>query len=260
MGIDKPFHRCVRAGPENNYAGVSSWQYIHDPEYAKAPAQFIRAYLLIQKDLERLFEYIEPSDACLEAHSFRTHELLMRACIEIEANFKAILAENLYSPDPTKNDSSNYNMRVYRKIERSHRLSSYRVSLPIWNGSARTMKPFAAWADSSSEQHLTWYRAYNKSKHDRQVAFQTANFESLVSAVAGLLVVLSAQFLQEDFSAGATSLSISGYDYHELEPAIGGLFRIGFPTDWPDHETYEFDWGTLKKQPDKFQKINYNAL
>ncbi|MGD1888274.1 MAG: hypothetical protein ACFB01_14345 [Cohaesibacteraceae bacterium] len=257
MGIDRPFHRCVRAGAGNKYSGFSSWGYILDAGYAKSPAQYVRAYLLIQRDLERLFEYIEPSDNCLGTHSFRTHELLMRACIEVEANFKAILAENVYTPTPNKSESSNYNMTIYRKIERTHRLSSYKVSLPIWHGSAGVFRPFEAWANGGSPE---WYKAYNHSKHDRLAAFKEASFESLVSAVAGLLVVLSSQFRQEDFHAGATSLSLEGLDYHEMEPAIGELFRIEFPSDWPEDEVYAFDWEALKNHPDRFQKLDYDAL
>jgi len=33
--------------------------------------------LLIQNDLQRIFEFIEPSDDNLDTHSFRIHELFM---------------------------------------------------------------------------------------------------------------------------------------------------------------------------------------
>jgi hypothetical protein len=34
-------------------------------------------------------DYVEPADQNLNTYSFRIHELLMRACIEVEANCKA---------------------------------------------------------------------------------------------------------------------------------------------------------------------------
>jgi hypothetical protein len=55
-------------------------------------------------------------------------------------------------------------------------------------------------------------------------------------AVAGLLVLISSQFRNEDFTAGSEALAISGYDYHPMEPSIGSLFRIKYPDDWTDDE------------------------
>ena len=71
--------------------------YILDPDYAKSPEHYVRSFLLIQEDILRLFQFIEPSDINLQTYSFRIHELYMRICIEIEANFKAIFDENKYS-------------------------------------------------------------------------------------------------------------------------------------------------------------------
>ena len=83
---------------------------------------------------------------------------------------------------------------------------------------------------------------------------------TLVTAVAGLLVLMTAQFMTEDFSAGADQLLAEGHDYHELEPALGSLFRIKYPDDWSDDEIYEFDWTALSKEEVRFAKFDYNAL
>jgi hypothetical protein len=64
------------------------------PDYAKTPEQYIRAFKILQKDFIELFDYIEPADRNNPAYSYRTHALLMRVCIEIDANFKAIFVEN----------------------------------------------------------------------------------------------------------------------------------------------------------------------
>ena len=82
----------------------------------------------------------------------------------------------------------------------------------------------------------------------------------LVTAVAGLLVLMTAQFKTEDFSAGSDRLIASGYDYHELEPALGSLFRIKYPDDWSDDEIYDFDWTELSKEETRFVRFDYNAL
>lgn len=214
-------------------------------------------FSLIQSDLKKLFEYIEPSEESSKAYSYRIHELLIRTCIEVEANFKAILVENNYSPTFNNSGKPKFNISVYKKINISHHLSSYEVLLPIWNGPRKIWKPFEAWATDGS---LAWYQAYNTSKHDRHEEFKKATLEALICAVAGLLVILSAQFRSEDFSAGSVALIASGYDYHEMEAALGDFFRIEYPNDWTEAEIYDFDWSRLSKEAVRFQKFDYNRV
>ena len=256
MSLPKPYHRnwrAIKSGPNSGYSG---WAYIIDKQYALLPTHYVRAYELIQADLEKLFEYVEPSPESLQTFSYRIHELLMRTCIELEANFKAILTENIYTPQQDRFGSHIYNMSVYKKVDITHHLSSYEVSLPVWNGPERLFKPFADWKNGRG---LTWYQAYNASKHDRHDEFKKANMEHLLTAVAGLLVVLSSQFCTESFSAGSRGLAV-GYEYHEMEAAIGSLFRIKFPDDWPDAEMYDFDWSKLSAQSDRFAKFDYDKI
>ena len=150
-------------------------------------------------------------------------------------------------------------------MDATHHLSSYEVILPIWNGTPPILKPFERWKPGRGlPDHggtsLPWYQAYNASKHDRQDEFKKANFENLVIAVAGLLVLISSQFRDRDFTAGPQALAISGYDYHEMEASTGSLFRIKYPDDWGDAELYEFDWTVLKNQKDRFGKIDFDAI
>ncbi len=252
MSIAKPFHRMVRGHKQSANSGYSSWAYIRDKHYAKAASHYVRAFSIIQSDLQKLFEYIEPDDDSLGTYSYRVHELLMRTCIEIEANFKAILNENHCSVAPHKQ-----NMSIYEKVNTTHHLSSYEVILPIWNGSPRIWKPYESW---TAGKPLPWYQAYNASKHDRQEEFKQANFHALMLSVSGLLVLLSSQFRTEDFSAGGDALGLAGDEYHEMEPAIGSLFRIKFPEDWAEEDLYDFDWSVLKLSTDRFAKFDYDAL
>lgn len=253
MSLKKPYHRNFRGMKQGPNAGYSQWAYIIDKAYAKEPTHYIRPFLIIQRDLERLFDYIEPSDQCLQAYSYRIHELLMRTCIEIEANFKAILFENKFTAPKGKH----LNMDVYRKINVTHHLSSYKVLLPIWNGGQKEFAPFEPWVHGKP---LPWYQAYNASKHDRHEEFKKANMENLLGAVTGLLVVLTSQFSGQEFSSGGIALEVEGYNYHDGEPSIGSLFRMKYPTDWRDDEMYDFDWSTLSKETDRFEKIDYDQI
>jgi hypothetical protein len=260
MSHAKPFHRNFRAFVNSPNAGYSSWAYIVDRAYAKNPEHYVRAFLLIQSDLQRLFEFVEPADTNLTAYSYRIHELLMRTCIEVEANFKAILKENIFNP--TKSDGSakpetNWNISDYKKVNSTHHLASYKIFIPIWDGTNSCFEPFKAWGGSAG---LTWYQAYNASKHDRQKEFNRANFENLLNAVAGLLVLLSSQFGTEDFSPDSTGLAVTTDTYYSTSPALGGFFHIEFPNDWQESEKYDFDWSQLKVQADRFQKIDYDNI
>lgn len=259
MSIDKPFHRNYRPIITGSNSGYSEWAYILDKEYAKSPVHYVRAFLLIQEDLKKLFEYIEPADINLETYSYRIHALLMQTCIEIEANFKAILRENSYNPVNKKGmpiEEKRWNISNYEIVNKTHHLDSYSVEIPIWNGDNFRPQPFEEWKNQKS---LSWYQAYNQSKHDRQDNFKKANLKNLITAVSGLLVLLSSQFKCEDFFPEDSCLS-SGYSYYSGTAAIGGYFRIEFPNDWIDDEKYNFNWEKLKNNKDRFKKIDYDKL
>src|SRR5205823_2220659 len=104
-----------------------------------------------------------------------------------------------------------------------------------------------------------WYQAFNKSKHDRHVQFKEANLNNLLNSVAGLLVVLSSQFGTQDFSPEEEAIT-NGDGYYSTTPALGGFFHIEFPNDWSDDEKYDFDWNDLKKEANRFQRIDYDHI
>ena len=258
MGIAKPYKRTYRPVNSNfPNAGYSSWAYITDHEYCKSGHSYVRAFILILEDLKRLFEYIEPCPESFNSFSYRIHELFMRTCIEIEANFKAILIENGFEPKKDKYNNPIFNITVYKKVNKSHHLFEYEVGLPQWASSELILfKPFEAWSQDNLQ--LEWYKAYNKSKHDRQDNFKCANLKNLLQAVSGLLCLIHAQFKGEDFSPSDYLLSAGGNDFYEMESSQGGVFRIKEPSNWSSDELYEFDWSKLKNEEDRFQKYNYN--
>jgi len=250
MSVNRPYRRTIRQFTDDEYAEGGRWKYIQHSKFAESPEHYIRAFLLIQKDLQQIFDFVEPADGNLGCYSFRIHEIFLRACVEVEVNCKAILNENGY----TRN--RDLNMTDYKKIEQSHRLSSYSVKLPIWHGSKNERKPFISWSDPSSEKDSPpWYSDYHSIKHDRLANFEKANLENMIDAVSGLVVLLSAQFWTHDFTANAWLLSVGSND--EMESAIGDYFRITFPDDWPDEERYDFDWQQLKTEDDPFQQYPY---
>jgi len=248
--VDRPYRRTCRQFVDGSYTESGRWQYMVHPKFAQSPEHYVRAFLIILKDLQELFDYVEPADKNLECYSYRIHALLLRACVEVEANCKAILKENGYSK------SGDWNMGDYKKIEKTHFLSAYEVKVPNWSGTKAIRLPFSAW---STGDFLLWYNAYNITKHDRHSEFEKATFEQLIDACCGLLVILSAQFGTNDFSPGNTLLAL-GDSGDGMESGIGDYFRIRFPINWPIDLRYNFDWEKLKKEPDPFQTIDYSKV
>ena len=250
MAVTKPYRRICRQFTGGSYSEGGRSQYIEHPKYAKSPEHYVRAFTLLLKDMQELFDYIEPADKNLSCYSYRVHELLLRACVEVEANCKAILTENGYTK------SGDMNMGDYKKINTSHRLSSYEVRMPFWHGPSNIRKPFLPWATGGG---LPWYQAYNATKHDRNQSFDSATFEQTIDAMCGLVVLVSSQFYTYDFGPGDSFLALEG-SRDGMESSIGGYFRIRYPSDWPLDQRYDFDWQTLEQISDPFQEFDYSVV
>lgn len=249
MAINKPYHRIYRPMTD----GKSEWGYLHDRGYAIAPDHYTRSFLIIQKDIKNLFEYIEPADQNLKTYSFEIYQLLLRTATEIEANFKAILMENKYT---AANRSLNIN--TYKKINVSHHLDSYSAELPIWTGEKKLYTPFESWRKG---ENPNWYKAYNLCKHDRVKNLHMANFENLLNAYCGLFILLSAQFGSCSYEPGCVLLSLGDEDnYYKGEFGIGDYLIIHRPNNWTENDYYDFDWDRLDGREDRFNKFDYDIL
>ncbi|WLA39753.1 hypothetical protein QNJ95_44175 [Bradyrhizobium elkanii] len=246
MAVMKPFKRTARPDADGKYHGYG--HYVRHPQYATESVHYVRAFQVLQKDLLELFDYVEPADKNRDCYSYRIHELHTRACIEVEANCKAILSENNYPQG-----SGNWNMKDYCKLDPTHHLSSFQVRLPIWKGRSNPRTPFAAWKTGGS---LAWYHAYNSAKHSRHEKFDQSNFGNMLDAMCGLVAILASQFVAIDFGPEgyvADSSLVAGY-----EMAIGGYFEIKFPDDWSPQDQYSFDWQQISAGgADPFQTLTF---
>jgi len=250
MSITRPYRRTFRQFADGSYLEGGRSRYVLHPDYAQDPGRYVHAFLLIQRDLFKLFDFVEPDDNNLACFSFRIHGLLMRTCIEIEANCRAILSENGYSK------AGDWNIQDYARLNATHRLSDYVVRLQAWTGPHTERRPFAPWANN---QPLPWYQAYNAAKHDRHNAFHHASLEAATDAVYALIALLTSQFGDHDFAAARPGLAITGYGGPPpgYEVAIGGEFHVRYPIDWPQQERYEFDWEQLKNDQQPIQSYAY---
>lgn len=255
MAVTTPFHRIARPHADGSYARDGRWTMIRHPAYADRPHRWVRAFLLLQHDLVQYLENVEPADGNLQTYSLRSADLLVRTCVEVEANLTAILRANTYTK------TGNLNMEAdYFRIEKSHFLSQFEVQFPYWDGSHRTRQPFQVW-EHGSYARLPWYGAYNGVKHDRAQRLRDATFLQLTDAWCGLVAILTSQFLFEDFAPGHDTLAIEGnggvFD-RGFEPAIGSFLGVKLPGDVPESDRYEFSWSDLQGEANPFARFDYD--
>lgn len=233
-GIQQPFYRIYRSKQQYD-------AYILDQRYANDRHVMCRAYSILEEDLIRLFQYVEPSENNSLTFSHRTYELLLRASTEFENNCKAILKANGYDT-PVR---GNWSVEDFFKIELATRVSQYRLRINIWHPRAKTLGPLEEWESGHS---LSWYQDYNLVKHDRSECFQKASLVNVVNAVGAVLVVLYAQFSYYAFSVHRIS---DGYtsDDDGFEFGENSLFGVKPFHDWSDDEAYVFEWPNSTTPP-----------
>lgn len=251
MTLSKPYRRIIRPFTDGDYihGGDDEQIYILSNDYASDRSMLIRAYHLIERDVLRIFEYIEPCDANLATYSHRTYELLIRASTEFETNCKGILSDNRYI-NPTR---GNLNIMDYYKIDKASRLSEYRVTLDTWFPRGKVFEPFKDWITGHS---LAWYQSYNDVKHNRSTEFSKASLENVMASVAGLLVILFSQFYVFVFNPYQTVGGWSGGDDGSIY-LESSLFRIVPPTTWALNEQYDFDWDRIKALGSPFDNFSF---
>lgn len=241
MAINRPFKRIYRPFVYGSNDSIEN-PYATDPRYSPDRIDLVRGYHLIEKELLSVFEYIEPTDANLDCYSHRLYALLLRAATEFEANARAILLANGYSP------RSNLKIADFHKINATSRLSEYEVTIPIWSGSHKRFTPLLQWNVGSS---LTWYQGYNATKHNRAFEFHQASLRNTIYAVASVFSILFSQFHVHSFDPHHTVGMINS-DGEEVWTHEAALLGVRVPSSWQPSEKYDFSWEALRSSPEPF--------
>lgn len=243
MALNNPYYRIYRSSIRHNAFDNPTSGYERDalflPEAEKR--SMIMAARLIIEDFERLFEFVEPHSSNENVFSHRIYELLLRTCTEVESCCKGILIANGHSAR---------DMNDYKKIEQATHLSDYTVQYTNWFPSHYSVQPFASWSTGGT---LSWYKAYNDVKHNRWLNFKLANLKNLLDAISGLLCIIYAQIGDEVQEVFESNIYFSADNVVEV---IVRSFTIT-PYQYPDNEKYDFDWDTLKSDPNRFQRFQF---
>ena len=239
----KPFKRILR--PLKIDSVNFGDDHIIDRRYCSERSQLVHAYHILENDFKKLFDYIELHENNKTTFSHRTYELILRTCTEFESNCKGILEDNGYK------STGNLNITDYFKINKASKLNEYIVRLNVWSPDPLIIIPFKEWSGTEFTS-LTWYKNYNKVKHNRNANFVMASLENLISCMAGLYVVLASQFAHHIFSpyqiTGSYLMDDDGFISTDTS-----IFSIKQPATWNSSEVISFDWCTIKNQISPFE-------
>jgi len=240
MAISKPYYRIFRPG-----AGID---FLKDTRYCDEANELFRALQLLELDLKKVFEYVEPCNKNLETYSQRLYELLLRACTEFEASAKAILCANSYQKSPDA-----FTIKDYRLINKATKISEYKVSLLSWSPEPKELQPFKAWKITHK---LDWYSAYNSVKHNRFAEFNKASLNNVINAIAGVYIIIYSQinYLTISGVPHSNQFELGISDEDNYQPLVNNsIFSISAPS-WNNKEKYNFNWNDLKKDSEPFDK------
>lgn len=134
-------------------------------------------FLMLESDLDNTSRYIEPQGQ-ENVYSFEFAKLLVLACTEIESVLKVMCKEI----DPTVKADK---MSDYQPII-THRFPKITEAHVEINRLGRSVQPFLNW----DAQPLTWWRAYNGVKHNRESNFKDATYMNAVMALSGLYILI----------------------------------------------------------------------
>ncbi|MBD2094487.1 hypothetical protein H6F90_04895 [Trichocoleus sp. FACHB-591] len=184
--------------------------------------------LLIDR-MQELFATVEPSSRNIEAFGHKIREILLLACMEVEASWVGVLKEHGYI-------RNHYTTKDYVKLIVPMCLEDYQVQLR-WYPDFPSFKPFERWDSSKPTQSIVWYDAYNATKHNREANLHKATLVNAIHAVGASVVMFCAQFgMAEDELLTKSIYSMFDIKLDDKCPERSyipyGRASGVFPSDW----------------------------
>lgn len=178
------YHRMARPSDHHPYEAPGSLPDVssHGEELISTLNQ-VRSLVGM---LDQIFQSVHPSPDNMRAYGAAIRNLLILACTECEAQWRAVMFANGHRPErPSTND--------YVKLSDAMRLTDYKVRL-IHFPALGELSPFANWKISSPTASIEWYDSYNAAKHDREGSFSRASIAAAANAVAAVWIMVAAQY------------------------------------------------------------------
>jgi hypothetical protein len=144
--------------------------------------------LLILERLNEILLFVEPDPLTLTAYGHKQRELLLLAATEVEAQWRWFLSHNGVHPK-----HSGYSTNDYVKLGPALFLQDFDVTIPR-HPAVKHLSPFLGWDAKRPTKSLSWYDAYNETKHDRSEGLRRATLEMCLLATAASLILFVSRF------------------------------------------------------------------
>lgn len=171
---------------------------------------------VLSQNLALLFQTIEPDKINYHVFGHNIRNLLILTCTEVEAQLKGVYQSI------ARKEKDRYYTTDYVKLCEILKLKDYSVNLgyfPLDND----IEPFKNWDASMPTKSISWYDNYNAVKHDRENQFSKATLWSVIEAIAGLAILLIAQY---------------GENLPYWKEQIGGFFTFNTTPNWEFTDKY----------------------
>jgi hypothetical protein len=152
-------------------------------------------YLYIEEELFRSFQFVQPINANLNTTSVRFASIIREA-----ANLFEIISRTTYQKLFEISQDSNLNIHNFLSLDYFLSLSEAILDSPTLetefkdHGILQPFKSLESWDKQSaiSPEHVpTWWKAYNKLKHDIEGINEFASMENSILAVGALYLIIS---------------------------------------------------------------------
>ncbi len=188
---------------------------IHHPNNIEISIKSLTQLATLKRMLTLIFSNIYPTTNNLATFGHTLKDLIILACIEIEAQLKGIYSEHKKNPKgrPYFND--------YYELKKILNLDKYSVDLPLYP-ELPSFTPFKNWTIPKKNSIVPeWYDAYNGIKHNNDNEFVKATLKNAISAVSALAVLLKAQY---------------GDNIPYWQEEIGNFFTVTNTIEWSFEE------------------------
>ncbi|MFI8008664.1 hypothetical protein ACIF8R_00520 [Acinetobacter sp. ABJ_C4_1] len=170
-----------------------------------------QALLILLDKLDDIFLYVEPDQNGAQSFGHKSRELLILACTEVENMWVSLFNK---TGTPAANGRT-FTTQDYVKLLPKLCLGEFQISFKNYN--VRKFKPFINWNASHPTQSLSWYDAYNKTKHDRKNFFSCATLENVMDAITANIVMYCAKYGPFYLLSNNTTLSSLINQHFEIE-------------------------------------------
>jgi hypothetical protein len=179
-----------------------------------------QALLLLVLKLAEIFQYVEPTKDAFSSYGHKIRELHILSCTEVENYFQQYLAEAVDGGSPKRPSTNDY-----VRMKDALYLEDHCIIFPQYP-ELELIQAFDGWSVADPTKTLSWYQAYNLSKHNRKEHFNRSTLHSVILSTAAAVTLFAVRYGHGHLLQGDDHLSAQ----------LAQILRIGLskpdPTTW----------------------------